>query len=305
MQYTWKKLSIDKVSELSRLELTEDLDFKILGSPVYLLLKKNEKLVSIKEPLDFFSKEERKKLIQQEAQLYVAPILKDSEEYFKMGRSIKEILLKGENKEDQLGISPFEVSFLLRKKLNQIWSRYKKDNDFITGIESFFIVFLIDGAFGNIQSKKLIPSKQIDFDLYEHSLMISSIFTFFLLHLSLTDLDYLLFLRESAFERILDEKEENLIKWTSEVENLFSWIQNKFPGNSSRIIVEDDLKDCKENGLQKIHSRLIHFQKNDLKEPASIYGKIGFNEVYILKGIVGSNHSESLSIEFLEGEDVN
>jgi hypothetical protein len=305
MIFTYKKLPLEKVADLIPFQLTPSEDYKILGSPVYLLLQKNGKIVSLKEPLDFFTPEEREKIGTHGSQLFVSALHERAERFFRHGVEIRRTLSWLEEGEGpQLEPSPFEVSHDLRLKLNPVWSRFSRKNEVIFGVESFFIPFLVNGICGSLPGDLVELSRTQNFGSYEIALLKSSLLVFFLLHLSYLDAGEIENIRMNCFQAVYNEKPPTNGEWHQEVFSLYQWIDGKFPDSQSRLLTSEDLEAGNSVVLHKVNSRVKNFITEKLESPLSVHGVNGFVESPYLVGIKGSESARSLDQEFLEVKDV-
>ena len=308
MLFTKRKLPLEKAADLYSYPLDERQDFRILGSPVYLLMPRNGKLVSVKEPLDFFTPEERIRLSQTGSQYFVTRTYQRANEFFEHGRALRRTLswLK-ESDGVKLEPAPYEVSQALRERLNGVWSQFVRGSETIAGIESFFVAFLVDGLCDPMPIERRIAARTDDFERYERALLQSSLAVFFLLHLSYLEPRELGAFRTAIFEAEYAETAIAIGTWPREVAEIRAWISRKFPDGESRLLTAPDVEmaGSVQTTLRKVFSRMRRFQSARLNVPTSVRGRNGFVDAENLLGVTESDVTATLSCEFLEVKDAS
>ena len=200
MDFTNRKLPRNAASELRRLSLGDLQPFAFMFSPVYVFLKRNEKFIGIKAPLDFFVESEIEK-VQPYGTLYVTPFIDQVAPFREAGRRVKKILTPREaaNSRDDQGYPevklpppPWEVSDTVLSVIGPLWGKDVR-------IEPFFVTAFIQDLCGSLPHDLLLASRDQDVLRHEKAIFRSSWAVFLALHLGLCDLPWLTRLRARVF----------------------------------------------------------------------------------------------------------
>ena len=106
MLFEDKKLQLESVERLIQCPVHSIEPFALMLAPVYILMKLNLKLVSVKAPLDFFTEEELQRLKSHEV-FYLPKFVKSSVRFQTAARLIRKIITI---QQYELSSAPFEIS---------------------------------------------------------------------------------------------------------------------------------------------------------------------------------------------------
>ncbi len=259
MDFTNRKLPRTAASELRRLSLGELEPFALMFSPVYVFLKRNEKFIGIKAPLDFFVEADIEK-IKPYGTLFVPPFVDQVAPYREAGRRVKKILSVRDSRpsrdaagypEVKLPPPPWEVSDAILKVIGPLWGRDAK-------VEPFFVTAFIQDLCGSLPHELLLASRDQDIGRHEKALFRSSWAVFLALHLGLCDLNWLVRLRTRVFAQVSDLKlDESFDRDGPDIRELLKLIQSKLFDDEGLQPLSASAFQLEEERISiKIHSRL-------------------------------------------------
>lgn len=275
MIFSKGKLPLSAASELQQRQLDVLKPFELLPTPIYVFLKRNQKFLGIKAPLDFFTPKEIEKLKSFES-FYIPPFIEKLLPFSQAASSIKAIL--SSQTFDQ--VPPFEVSDSILHLLGDLWS---------TGevIEPFFVAMVVNDLCEPLPPEDLTYGRDKSVVHLEDSIFRSSWAVFLALHLGYNDLNFLSRLRIRVFKEAIRKKKSPSIK--SEIDELIQIVHLSFeqhfgdtPSARLRFCKGSFYHDRKERISQKISSRMKRITKDFINENdpvASIYGPEGFYDV--------------------------
>jgi hypothetical protein len=200
MDFTQRKLPRTAAGELRRLNLGELQPFALMFSPVYVFLRRNEKFIGIKAPLDFFIESEIEK-VRPYGALFVLPFVDQVAPYREAGRRARKILSARDiqSNSDESGYPevklpppPWEVSDSILRVVGPLWGREGK-------IEPFFVTAFVQDLCGSLPGDLLLQSRDSDISTHEKALIRSSWAVFLALHLGFCELSWLIHLRARVF----------------------------------------------------------------------------------------------------------
>lgn len=285
MKYKLSKLSLDSSATLSPFSLDDVEAFRPISAPVYLLMSKNSKYVSIKGPLDFFSPKDISKLSAVKESLFVGEFYNRVKPYKDAAQKIKNLLNWTDPNEQKsfLEITPYEQSNELIQIIGKLWSE-KKDNDNkpILAVESYFAAILGADVCEPLPGDPLIQAREMDIDRYELGILRSGVFVFFALHLGYMDLPFLSELRRIIFLSTVDLLGiTKPIPVPHELEQLRRWVETVVPNAEVTEINTNQFLWSLNRSIQKIKWRLERV-KNEIVdrnfEMPTVYGTGGVYE---------------------------
>ena len=267
MDFTRKKLSLTEAPQLRVCPIESVAPYALMLAPVYVYLKRNEKYVAVKAPLDFFTPAELERLKSFEA--FFLPASVDLTLAFRdAGRKLR-VILSWEPPADETGVvlppAPFEISDAVLRTVGPLWSG--------TGaIEPFFVSVLVNELCDPIDPQELELAREQSVAQFELGLMRSAWAVFLLLHLGCNDRTYLSQVREQIFSG--DPKLGG-----DELEQLIALTQELIPDGASRPISKDVFASHSQRIARKIAGRIERVTEqlldNKFVQP-SIRGKEGF-----------------------------
>jgi len=248
---------------------------RILFAPVYLYLRSNQKFVSIKEPLDFFTEADIEKLKTYE-NIYVHSFEKKLVPFQRAGKDLNQYLTSFEQnrwKQVQKGPYPYEVDHFILKRLSYLWG-------IDLSIEPFFTAVFVESFSGALEFKILKQAQEMDVVVYEKAFLLSSWIVFMALHIGYNDYDFLNKIRNEIFEFCL-KAEKNPFN-NSELEELFKISKNWVGENPFQKMTFQQFEKELSRVNQKFASRLKvvkeQFSEN-LKLEISLFGDDGICDV--------------------------
>jgi hypothetical protein len=106
MLFEDKKLHLESIDQLIQCPISSVEPYSLMLSPVYVLMKLNKKLVSVKAPLDFFTKDELNRLSSNEV-FYLPKFANSSVRFQTAARLVHNVLTIRQKK---FNAAPFEIS---------------------------------------------------------------------------------------------------------------------------------------------------------------------------------------------------
>ena len=286
MKFKLSKLSLESHSNLSPFSLDSVEAFRPLTSPVYLLMTKNSKYVSIKAPFDFFSPKDLSKLAAVKDSLFVSKFDDHVKPFKEAAQKIKAIShwTSQTDQKEFLEITPYEQSDQVLNVLGKLWSITHDEDNGIKNlcIESYFAAVLGSEVCEPLPGDPLVQAREADVDRYELALLRSGVFVFFALHLGYLDLHYLSEIRKSIF---LDTV--NLlgiakpVSMPHELDQLKRWVDTVISKAEVGCLTSQQLQWSLNRVIQKIKWRLERV-RNEIASPEyqmpTVYGDGGLYE---------------------------
>lgn len=264
MLFEDKKLQLESVENLIQCPIHTIEPFALMLAPVYILMKLNQKLVSVKAPLDFFTEDELQRLKIHEV-FYLPKFVKSSVRFQTAARLIKKIITL---QQSELSPAPFEISKESFDALSKLWGKQIQ-------IEPFFMGIFTDEFCEPLDQEKMLWARENAVIKHDHGLLLSGALVFVALHLGWFDIRQLNQHRNSIYERTIQGEE-----WedpTSEIEFIVSDL-NKIISSETSINLEK-LRMVESEWAQKLASRL-EFLKNKntnlIYDSSTIFGEEGF-----------------------------
>ncbi len=282
MDFSKKKLSIDKVNELHRVDIETVQPFSLMLTPVYVYLRRNEKLLSLKGPLDFFTQDELNRLRPCE-HFYFSKFIESVVPFRKAGLNVREALnwkaLSLNTTSDSVSeytLSP--IPYVLSDKIIQIigplwWDRGNGD----PGIEPFLVSAFVNEVCETLPTDKLLRARDLSVQEYERGILLSSWTIFLALHLGYCDLVFLNQLRSDVFDATVFGKK--IERKDLEIKDLILFSKDTYERASLHAIESRDFLARSEKIAHKLVSRLNRISKEFVSRGEtvpSIFGERGF-----------------------------
>jgi hypothetical protein len=225
MFFEEKKLGIESISELLQCKVNSVEPYALMLAPVYVYMKLNEKLVSVKAPLDFFTPEELDHLSRYE--VFYIPKSVQLGSRFQTAAKIVANLLRFEKEshsslEKNLEPAIYEVSNEILLATIPLWGRE-------LCIDPFFTAVFADELCGTFLPEKMIESRELTVIRHDLGILLSGLSVFVLLHLGRFDLKQLIDIRFSIYEATVDcdeDWESPTLEWHLVVRDLKRIIEN-------------------------------------------------------------------------------
>jgi hypothetical protein len=283
MEFSRKKLAKDLLPSLYRMRIDSVQPFALMFSPVYVLLNENQKFVSVKAPLDFFSPEEIKRLLPY-TYFYVPDFVVSVVPFREAGLAVREILnwkpnlgtlTQGSFADDfELDPPSYEATDAVLKVLGPLWWLYPSQG---SAIEPFLAAVFVNELCDLLPHAKLLQARERDAVRFELALLRSSWVVFLALHLGYCDLNFLNDLRLQVFDSILVGKVPEGL--SQEISELIMLSELSLPTSRERLLQASFFGDRSEKISQKLVSRISRIRENFISKgehPPSIYGEKGF-----------------------------
>lgn len=218
MNFRYSKLPRSAAADLQRLPVNQVKPFALMMSPTYVFMRRNEKFLCVKAPLDFFLPEEIER-IQPLGNLFVLKFVdsvlpfRDAAKSLKMlfnwkPRTVVEPAVRADGKlvypEVPMPPAPYEVSDAALRIVGPLWSAQGS-------IEPFFITAFVHEFCEPLAEDILRKAREQDVNLCERAMIVSAIAVFLLIHLGNCDYTFLNRFRASSFKRLASGEMPGLI----------------------------------------------------------------------------------------------
>lgn len=295
MDFSKRKLPLKAASQLLRSPIESVSAYALMLAPVYLFLKKNEKFISVKSPLDFFSPDELDRYKKSHDYFYIPQFIQSIVPLQEIARRLRLLLgwkprSKSKEQAQPVPPTPYEISDSVLRLIGPLWSE--------TGaIEPFFVAAFVNDLCDLLPSEILYLARDESVKKYEFSILKTDWTVFLALHLGYNDIDFLNRLRLYGFIRSMRWQEGRFLKnlenqqnvktyqkilgqmKTPELVELFQMTDATFYDPKLRELRHAFFDQRYERICQKMQSRLMRVgsEMQALINPApSIYGERGF-----------------------------
>jgi hypothetical protein len=192
MLFEAKKLELDSAEELFQCMVSSMKPFSLMLSPVYVLMKRNQKFVSVKAPLDFFTPDELESLLRYE-EFFIPKSVEAVTGFRSAARMVGRIL-------DEAGAgfppAPFEISNEVISVLAPQWGRSLVVSPFCAAI-------FADELCGNLEPGELLLGRDSAVVKHDQGLLLSGLLVFTLVHLGWSDPARLREIRSVVYSRTI------------------------------------------------------------------------------------------------------
>jgi hypothetical protein len=276
MEFRTRKLPKTKAAELSPFIVDSAEPYRPLPAPIYLLLPRNDKLVSVKGPFDFFTARDLEKL-KAGGKYYYGPIYSRVEPFQDAARDVAKMLRwNTPNATEVLEPSPYEISDAVLRKVGTLWAPVSNlngaDRTGPVAIESYFAVAFANELCTPIPGEWMEHAREKDPDDYELSLLRSGVFVFLALHLGYLDLELLSRYRLRYFSesiKVFGSDGSRDVPISMELNDLKKWTEILIHSPEILLISSDQFDHSINRVTQKLKSRLARVRK-DLVDPESL-----------------------------------
>ncbi len=254
-----KKVQSGLINNLYSSKIEDIPPFFLMPVSVFVYLQANEKLVSVKRALDFFTPYELNKF-KSFKYFYFSDDIKKSFPFSQSGLKVKSFLnLKvsiQDIKKKKISESHFpgDSYFLSQQIFRGIAPLWLESGSSCLEINPFLVSVFVNELCPSLEEEKLVMARERDVRSFEKAILISSLSIFLVLHLGYCNLKFLADLRSFVFYEIVFGKSS--FDSTSEINELIYlssvWIENS-EFNSVQLSF---LKKHKKKSAQKIISRL-------------------------------------------------
>lgn len=191
MDFSIRKFPIRDTERLVKVPVRDLKPFTLLRGPAYVLLRRNERYLGVRGPLDFFTAEDIERL-QSFTVVYFTPFVEIADPYEQAGRAIRRILMWLDEASAH-PVDPFERSDAVVRILGPLWSADLQ-------MEPFFATVLVEELCGSLPAELLLRVRNEDVAQFERRLLEASGVVLLLLLLGEGDLGHLRRCRQEIFE---------------------------------------------------------------------------------------------------------
>jgi hypothetical protein len=200
MEFTERKLPREAVNRMRICPIRTVSPFALMLAPMYIFMRLNEKFISVKGPLDFFTKEELEHYHPFES--FFVPEFVDSVLPFREAARRVRAILKWQtsavwSEKEALPPAPYEVSDAVLRIIGPLWGDGAV-------IEPFFAAAFSNELCDLLPGDLLLQAREQNVDRYEEAILASGWAVFLALHLGYCDLIFLNQIRLAVFEQKVD-----------------------------------------------------------------------------------------------------
>lgn len=264
MLFDDKKLSSESIEDLIQCPVHTVEPYSLMLAPVYVLMKLNHKLVSVKAPLDFFLPEEIERLKRYET-FYIPKFVKSSVRFQTAARVIKNIFSA---KAADLKPAPFEVSREVLNLVGPLWGKSLT-------VEPFFMAIFAHELCEPLTPDQILWAREQAVVRHDLGLLLSGAFVFIAVHLGWFDYEALNRARNDVYVRTVNGEEWDDPK--NEFELIVSGLNLLL--SQDRSIQLETLEQINDEWARKVSSRirnLIRTKGVPAESSPTIYGEEGF-----------------------------
>jgi hypothetical protein len=264
MLFDDKKLSSESIDDLLQCPVHTVEPFSLMLAPIYVLMKLNQKLVSVKAPLDFFLPDEIERLQRYEI-FYVPKFVKSSVQFQTAARVIKNIL---QTDAEGLKPAPFEISHEIFSLMAPLWGKELK-------VEPFFMAIFAHELCEPLTPDQILWAREQAVVRHDQGLLLSGAFVFMAVQLGWFDYPALTQARNDIYLRTVKGEEWEDPK--NELEAIVSGLNVLL--SQDRSISKISLETMDDEWARKVGSRINRFVQTrgiPKQESPTIYGEGGF-----------------------------
>jgi hypothetical protein len=204
MLFEAKKLEMESAEDLFQCRVSTVKPFALMMGPVYVFMKRNQKFVSVKAPLDFFTPEELSSLARYE-EFFLPKSVSEVTPFQTAARVTRELIRANQN---AFPPAPYEISNQVIQTLASIWGKESR-------VTAFCASVFTDEFCGQLDSGELLLGRESAVVKHELGLLLSGTLIFVLVHLGWYDLELLTQLRKEVYSRTIrgEEWREVVLHW--------------------------------------------------------------------------------------------
>jgi len=271
---------------MKRIPIESVTAYTLMLAPVYVLLKRNEKFVSVKSPLDFFTPDELDKL-KSYGEFYLPPFMDVVTPFLEVAGRIRTLFngAQGLRPAEEGGNgnskftsviepAPYEFSDAVLRIMGPIWS-------FGGVIEPFFVCMFINEVCPPMTPEVLDRGRNQGVEKFEYAILMANWVAFLAMHLGYLDFGYLVRLRNAVFlQEIFGERYD--LSLGAEIFDLHREAREALPSLETQILTTDFFWSRDARVSQKLANKLARVKQQMIKplkkgeETPSIFGVKGF-----------------------------
>jgi|GEM_PF-6165884 len=235
MLFDAKKLELEAADELFQCRIATVKPYVLMLSPIYVFMKRNQKFVSVKAPLDFFTPSELETLAPYED--FFIPKNVSAVSGFQTAAKISREMIRAANA--GFPPAPYELSDQLIRVLGPLWGKSLR-------VSAFCSAIFADEFCGPIEPQELLLGRDTAVVQHEKGLLLSGMLIFTLVHLGWNDSDLLMKLRSEVYSRTIRGEE-----WEGASQ---AW---EFIARDVSRLIDLRVDLCRE-GLSEVSSQWVH-----------------------------------------------
>jgi hypothetical protein len=194
-----RTLEVTEIEEMFQCRISTVKPFVLMLAPVFVLMKKNEKLVCVKAPFDFFTADELINLGRYET-FYLPKSVKDTVRFQTVAKIHRALFTV---KPGTLSRAPFETSNEVIKSVVALWGDH-------LAIEPFAAAIYADELCGGLDSEAMISGRDQQVVWHEVGVLLAGAMTLILVHLGWHNLERLKAFRMEVYRRTVNGE-----RWTN------------------------------------------------------------------------------------------
>ncbi len=282
MYFSHSKLPLSAAESMRQVPIRTVSPYALMLAPVYVFMKRNEKFVAIKAPLNFFVPEELEKLRPLE-RFFIPRFVDNALPFRNAARRVLAVMTwqppAGNMASDKvypevpLPPAPYEVSDAVIRIIGTLWSNGAL-------IEPFFLTVFANEVCDLIEGEVLRKAREKNVDLFEVAILRASLAVFLSLHLGHCDEAFLQRFRDRVFMDTFNEVP--ISSGGSDLDEIVAMCASLIPDQKAMLLKGDDLWKLPQRAAQKIASRLDRIKNEFIDRAAArptIFGQEGFISV--------------------------
>lgn len=273
MEFSHKKLPPEEASKMRVCPVHSVRPYALMLAPVYVFMKRNQKFVAVKEPLDFFTPSELQHLAPFES-FFVPEFVDESLIFRQVGRQVRALIAWQDRfspSRMELPPSPYEIEDAVLRLVGPLWTN-------TLTIEPFFVTVFANEICDLFPEDMLLNAREKSVETFEKALYASSWIVYLALHLGYSELKFLNQLRQNIFSEIMSGAPLSRVP-NNELNELIQWAVSLFKDGHPRSFQPGAFLAQKHLVFaQKIMVRLIRIKNHLLHSEyhrATIYGAKG------------------------------
>jgi hypothetical protein len=218
MLFDDRKLEPSQLVEMLSCPIDTIEPYSLLLAPAYIYMKRNERVVSVKAPLDFFTPDELERF-RPYGMVYFPKFVKSSVRFQTSARMVRKILLRDE---DKLPRATFELMREVSHAVSELWFSDLR-------VEPFFAAVFSQELCDPLLPERILRAREEAVVRHDHGLLLSGMFVFVAIQIGWINLDELSRCRNEIYERTVrgEEWQEAQSEMDSIVIDLHRWISQK------------------------------------------------------------------------------
>jgi hypothetical protein len=193
MNFKDRTLELSQIQNLYPCRIETMSPHTLMIAPVYVLMRRNEKLVCVKAPLDFFLPEELEALRRHEV-VYFPVAIKEVGRFQTAARLHRSFL---EPRSGEATRAPFEISRQIMGAMAPLWGAGLR-------VEAFFTAIYADELCGPLPEEALVLGRETAIVRHEQGILLGGALVFALIQLGWHSLFHLKLIREQVYRRTIE-----------------------------------------------------------------------------------------------------